>query len=183
MGRPFRRGFVSVKKPITTSYIDVSSYIGLAASVDANYSLLIASDSPNRALVTDMVSVIAQCENNTRIKKGSFLTLHFLPTTTPSVVTIWVYMNPKAMVVAPVDGDDFSQLPTTLANSQLREYTIFYKQVALDVNHFRTVRIPLWSKRNNYLTDGSILQMTIDNQWPDTAISFGGYGRIRTSEG
>lgn len=183
MRRPFRRGFQTVKKPITTSYIDVSSYIGLAASVDANYSLLIASDSPNKALVTDMVSVVAQYENNSRIRKGSFLKLHFLPTTTPSVVTIWVYMNTKGMVVAPTDGDDFSQLPLTLANAQLREYTIFYKQVSLDVNHFRTVHIPLFSRRNSFMADGSILVLAIDNQWPDTAISFGGYGRIRTSEG
>lgn len=182
--RPRRSGFLRVKKPITTSYIDVSTAITLAAGVDANYSLLLASDSPNKALVTDLASVVSQCENNTRIiKKGSFISLNFLAQDAPGVVGIWVYMNVKGQVVAPVDSDDFNQGPTTLANAQLREYTIFYRQMPLDINSFRSIRIPLGSRRNNYMADGSILVLAIDNVYSTTGLQFSGYGRIRTIEG
>lgn len=184
MGRPSRRGFIGVRKPIHTSYIDVSTGIALAASVDANYSLLLASDSPNTSLVTDMASVVSQVENNSRIiKKGSFIQLNFLASDAPGTVGIWVYMNSKGTVVAPADIDDFNQGPNTLANSQLREYTIFYKQMSLDINSFRSLRIPLGSRRNNYLSDGSILVIVIDNMSATTAIQFSGYGRIRTIQG
>lgn len=183
--RPRHTGWVRVKQPISTSYIDVSAGISLAAGLNANYSLLLSSDSPNKALVSDMAGIVSQCENNTRIiKKGSFLHLNFLATVAPAVVGIWVYLNKKGMVTAPVDTDDFSQGPTTEDNAQLREQTIFYKHFPLDINSFRSIRIPLGSRRNNWMTDPTTtLVIVIDNLSATAAIQWNGYGRIKLVEG
>lgn len=179
-----RFGWRPVKKPIATSYIR-SGTISLAASTAANYSLLLSSDSPLKTAITDLSSGVAQCENNTRIiKKGSFIQLNMLAATAPLVVGIWIYMNSKGMVVAPTDSDDFSEDPTTLANAQLREKTIYYRQVSLSTTEYRSIRIPLGSKRNNFLPDPtSILVMVLHNKTATTAMSFHAYGRIHTVEG
>lgn len=178
----FRRGFHPVRKPVSTHYLDVSTGIALASTVDANYSVLLASDSPDKTIVTNLSSTVAQCENGSRIlKKGSFLLLNFL-SDGPGIVNLWVYMNEKGTVVAPTDSDDFSQGPLTLANQQLREHTIFYKSLTLDTNAARQIRIPLGSRRNNYMGDTNILVLAVDNT-TTTAISFNGYGRVRTVEG
>lgn len=181
--RPRRSNFMRVKKPATTSYISVLG-TSLAASTTANYSILLANDSPNKALVTDMASVVAHCENNSTIlRRGSFLHLNFLGTTVPAIVTVWLYMNSKGLVTAPTDGNDFSSLPQTEDNAQLREKTIFYRQVPLSSSEFRGVRIPLGGRRNNHLVDGSILVLVIHNRTAAGAIQWSGYGRIRTIEG
>lgn len=131
-----------------------------------------------------MASVISQVENNTRIMKGSFLKLNVLATTAPAIVGIWVYMNTKGMITAPVDSDDFNEGPTTEDNAQLREKTIFYGHFPLSTSEFRSIKIPLWSRRNNYLTDPSTtLVVVVHNKNTTPSIQFQGYGRIRTLEG
>lgn len=179
-----RSGFRVVKKGITTSYI-TSAPIAIAATVAPNYSLLINSDSPVKSTISDLGANIAQCENNSRIqKKGSFIQLNMIASTVPVMVGIWVYLNSKGMVVAPVNSSDFNQAPTTLANAQLREYTIFYRQVPLSTSEYRTIRIPLGSRRLNYMADpASILVMVIHNKDTVGSLTFSSFGRIRTIEG
>lgn len=184
MRRPRRTAFMRVRKPSRTSYIEVSSTIGLATGVAANYSLLLCSDSPDKGIITNMSSTIAQVENNTRILKGSFINLQLLATTVPVIATVWVYMNYKGMVVAPTDGTDFNEGPQTLANAELRKNTIFYRRFPLSVNEWRNYRIPLFSRRNNFLADPtSVLAMEIHNTGAAGGLSILAYGRIKTLEG
>lgn len=183
MARLRRQTFRAVRKPANTSYIETAGPITLAAGVTANYTLILASDSPNKALVADMAGVLAQCENNSRITKGSFIDMSFFTGSAFAVVNVWAYLNPKGMITAPTTGYDFNQAPTTEDNAQLRKQTIFYKRFVLTFPESRHFRFRLGGKRNNYLTDGSNLVIVVQNAATASTLSFHAYGRIRTIEG
>lgn len=183
--RPRRRGgFMRVTQPASTSYIETSGAITLAATTSANYSVLLCSDSPNKALITDLASGIAQVENNSKIlKKGSFIQFNIVSNTTPGIVNIWVWLNTKGAITTPTNAFDFSTAPTTEDNIQLREKTIAFRQVSLSTTEFRTIRVPLGARRNNFLVDpASQLVVTVHNQTGNT-ISYTAFGRIKTLEG
>lgn len=182
---PMRRrtqGFRMVKKPLSTSYIETGGDITLAAGTTANYSMLLASDSPDKSIVTNLAATVAQCENNSKIGPRSFIQLGLASPTGPATVTLWVYMNAKGTVVAPANGYAFSQGPVTLANANLRAHTLLYRRVTLSAETPRNVRLKLSTRRNNYLSDGSILVLSVTNP-AATAVTYNAYGRLHIVPG
>lgn len=180
-----RRGFMIHKAPAETSYIQTATApISLAAGVLAVYPLLIASDTPDKSIVTNLAANAAQCENNTRLLKGSFIQFAMISETVPCYVTLWLYMNSKASITPPANSTEFSALPLTEDQAQLREKTIIFKQFALSTTDYRILRIPLTrrSGRNNFMNDASILNLVLHNRGAG-AIDFHAFGRIRTLEG
>lgn len=172
-----------VRTPASTKYIETSGAISLATTVSANYTLLLSSDSPNSALVSDFGSDVAQVENNSKILKGSFIQTNLIAATVPCTVNLWVWLNSKGMTTSPTNGFDFSESPNTVNNQQLREKTIAYRRVSVSPNEFRSFRIRLAGRRNNFLPDPtSQLVMTIHNSGAGT-ISHSSFGRIRVLEG
>lgn len=180
--RSFRSGFRQVRKPIYTNYIETSGLITLAATVDANYGVLLPADSPNKILVTDFASVIAQCENNSRIMKRSFIKMIFVADA-PVIASIWVWINTRGMITASTDPYAFSLLPQTEDNAQLRERTLFYKRFIVTPEIGREIHVPLARRRNNYISDASTLTIQIGNNSAVGNLSFSAYGRVRTIEG
>lgn len=182
--RPRRSGFMRVRQPATTSYIETSGLATIATTTATSYLLLLASDGPNKALVTDL-SAVAQVENNSRIlKRGSFMQFNLIANSAPAVVNLWVWLNKKGSITPPTNGYDFSLAPVTEDNAQLREQTVVYRRVSLSTTDFVTVRLPLGSRRNNYLTDpASALTLVVHNTSGASTISFTAYGRIKTLEG
>lgn len=182
MRRNTSRGFRMVRKPLSTSYIETSGNITLAAGATANYSLLLANDSPDKSIITNLASTVAHTENNSKIGPKSFIQLGLFSPTGPATVTLWSYMNAKGLVVAPTNGFAFSTGPTTLANANLRKHTLLYKRVSLTAESPRNIRLKLSTRRNNYLSDGSILVLAITNP-AATSIEYNAYGRIHTIPG
>lgn len=183
--RPRSRGFMRVKQPAETSYIQTATApISIAAGVLAIYPLLIASDSPDKSIVSNLAANAAQCENNTKLLKGSFIQFAIISETVPCYVTLWLYMNSKNTITAPANSTDFSNLPLTEDNAQLREKTIIFKQFALSNTDYRILKIPLTrrSGRNSFMNDSSILNLVVHNRGAG-AIGYHAYGRIRTLEG
>lgn len=188
MARPsFRRssGFMRVKKPVRVSYIIRSTPVAIATETAVNYSMLLNSDSPDKSIVSNFTSTIAQVENGTKIlKKGSFVTISMIAITSPVICAIWVYLNSKGQVIAPTDSTDFSEGPQTDANAELRAKTIYYRHIPLSTTEYRTVRIPLGSRRNNMMLDPtSILAIEMHCTGGSGSMEYLGYGRIRTLEG
>lgn len=177
------RSFIRVRQPISTSYIQTAAPITLAAGVATPYSMLLTADSPTKTNITDFSAGIAQSENNTRLMKGSFVQINLLPTTAPAMVGIWVWMNTKGQLTTPTDSLDFSQAPAVEDNTQLREKTIAYRQVPTSTSEFRSIRIKLAGRRNNFMPDATILVMMIHNMSATASLSFSAFGRIRTLEG
>lgn len=182
MRRRTTRGFLQVRKPSTTSYIETGGEIALAAGATAIYPLLIASDTPNKSLISDLAANSAQCENNSRIVGKSFIQIGFQSPTGPATATAWLYMNAKNLVTAPANGFAFNQAPLTEDNAELRAHTLLYRRVTLTPEVPRNVRLKISSKRNSFMNDASILNLVITNP-AATAISYNAYGRIHVVEG
>lgn len=172
------------RKPITTSYLTSGTLNIISFGTTVNVGMLVASDSPDKSIITDFSSTIAQVENNSKIvRKGSILKISATSTVDSQLLVIWIYMNMKGNVVAPVTSDAFNTAPLTLANAQLRKYTIFYWKGLLSAQNPRSWRIPLFSRRNSTMYDLTSIRLNITNAGSAGNINYVAYGRFKSIEG
>lgn len=191
MGSPFRPGFrsrrnsfPSVRKPINTSYVSTNGVNIISTATTVDNALLVTADSPDKTIITVPGTTAAQVENNSRIiKRGSFLRMSAYTDAIGALFTIWVYKNPRGTITAPTVGNDFNTGPLTEDNIQLRKNTIYYWRGLLSAEQIHRFRIPLFSRRNNFLLDLSTLRLFLANQSATDNINYMHYGRIRTIEG
>lgn len=187
-GRRTRTVMRGPKKHITTSYAETGGVNTIGPGTSIDFAVLSASDSPTKTTITNLATAgtSAVVENNSVIlKKGSFFKLNLFAALSFTVIGIWIYRNKGGYITAPTNSFDFNQGPLTEDNAQLREATVYYTRIALTAEESRTLRIPLWSKRNRSMTDSTVLRMVIHNQNLTALanVNYSGYGRIRTIEG
>lgn len=185
MSRPFRRNaFPVARKPIRTIYVSTAGVNIISTASVVTNQMLITADSPDTSITTVPGVTVAQCENNSKIiKRGSFLRLSAWSDATGALLTVWVWKNPRGAITAPVTANQFSTNPLVEDNMQLRKNTIFYWRGVLSAQNVLRLRVPLWSRRNNFLQDLSTLNLLVANESGTDNINYTHYGRIHTIEG
>lgn len=182
-GRTFR---AAMRKPSRRGYIETGGVNGISFATALNVAILTAADAPDKTVICNLASAgtSIQVENNAVIlKRGSFISINFTASAAGTLVGVWLYMNKSARVTPPTDTTDFNEGPQTEDNIVLRSHTIFYRRFVINAEEERHMRIPLWSKRNRFVTDNSVLRLVIQNFQPAAGnVNYSAYGRVRLVE-